>query len=215
MSSDEDRKEQRYTFAYRVEATLGTVGLVLCDIGDHGLHVRHATAIRLGTEAPLRLVVPGSTIALEIGAHVVWSRFGMPGTAEPYQSGLRVPEHENELRQALVKLRQLGAIRLDEKSLARKRAMLEEKARLRGVPKRTHTTVLTRLPDDVILLVKQARQRLQASPTEMVRWFNRAKFSLNATTGAQIHEREDVLAVWEYLERSIELPIIARALDER
>jgi len=171
--------------------------------------------VKLGTEALRKVVVPGSTIDLEIGAHVVWSRFANPGTAEPYRSGLRVQDLAGEFRIALSKLLQIGAIRPETQSLARKRAKLQQKAQASDLPKLTHTTPAMRLPDDVILLGKKVRHRLQGSPAAMVRWFNRAKYSLDGTTGAQIREREDVLAVWEYLERSIELPIIVRALDER
>ncbi|MGK2859786.1 MAG: hypothetical protein ACSLFQ_21525 [Thermoanaerobaculia bacterium] len=213
MSIDEDRSEQRFEILRRIEGNLGKVEFVLCDIGDHGMHVQHTVPIRLGTEAPVRFSVPEAQLSVLLTGFVVWSRFASPGDTRPYHSGVRVDDPEQILMRVVERLHSSRAVRLDERSMERKRKSLEERARSRHAP-RLRQIGAQRIPDDVILLVKQARQRLQGNPAEMVRWFNRAKFSLNEV-GGQIHERDDVLAVWEYLERSVELPIIARVLDER
>lgn len=213
MSIDEERSEQRFEILRRIEGNLGKVEVVFRDIGDHGMHVQHTLPIRLGTEAQLRFSVPDSDLSVLLTGLVVWSRFESPGDTRPYHSGVRVDDPEQVLRRVLDSLHASRGVRLDEESMARKKKSLEEKARARQAP-RLRQVGAQRIPDDVILLVKQARQRLQGNPAEMVRWFNRAKFSLNEV-GGQIHERDDVLAVWEYLERSVELSIIARVLDER
>lgn len=213
MSNEEDRAETRYTLLRRIEGALGKVDFVLCDIGDRGLLVQHASPIRLGTEAPMNFSVPDAGLSVHLRAIVVWSRFASPENTRPYRSGVRVNDPDGVLRQAIEKLRTARAIRLDEDSMARKKKALAEKVRARQAPRMRQTGHAPRIPDDVILLVKQVRQRLQANPSDLVRWFNRAKFSLN-DAGDQIHERDDVLAVWEYLERSVELSVISRVLDE-
>ncbi|MGZ5474839.1 MAG: hypothetical protein ACXWG4_12855, partial [Thermoanaerobaculia bacterium] len=68
-----------------------------------------------------------------------------------------------------------------------------------------------------LLLVQHARERLLADPDEAQKWYHRAKYAI--THGASnieiesIRNREEVLAVWEYLERSIDIQTISRAFD--
>ncbi len=214
MSGEEARSEHRYVTQRRIDGTLAKVDIVVCDIGDHGLHIQHSSPVRLGTEAPVRFAVPDANLSVQLNSFVVWSRFASAGDTRPYHSGVRVDDPTGVLQEAIEQLLAARAIRLDEASMARKATALEAKAQARSAPRMKQMSMVPRIPDDVILLVKQARLRLQANPTEMIRWFNRAKFSLN-DAGEQIHRRDDVLAVWEYLERSVELDIIARVLDDR
>ena len=106
-----------------------------------------------------------------------------------------------------------NAVRPDRASLEKKRKMLveKEKAKQHGGVKFMGQRM--RIPDDVILLVKQTRSRLADNPAEAVKWYNRAKFSLDQS-GVQIHAHDEVLAVWEYLERSVEIDIIMRIIEE-
>ena len=60
---------------------------------------------------------------------------------------------------------------------------------------------------DQILLIQQARERLRANPDEALKWYNRAN-SPGRRGRRRLDDppyREDVLAVWEYLERTIPL----------
>jgi hypothetical protein len=72
------------------------------------------------------------------------------------------------------------------------------------------------IPPDQVLLVQHARERLRANPVEALKWYNRAKFALsqggNPITDP-IPNREDVLAVWEYLERTIDLNTIVQVFE--
>jgi len=63
------------------------------------------------------------------------------------------------------------------------------------------------IPSDQILLVQHARERLRANPEEALKWYNRAKFALAEGGGNfdPMPNREEVLAVWEYLERTIDV----------
>jgi hypothetical protein len=67
--------------------------------------------------------------------------------------------------------------------------------------------------------IEQARAHLSASFDEALKWYNRARYSLaeeavqKAVLG--IRHKEDVLAVWEYLGRRIDIPTIARAFNRR
>ena len=57
-----------------------------------------------------------------------------------------------------------------------------------------------------------------ANPDEAKIWYDRARYSIVETgvaVAAEIRGREDVLAVWEYLERSLPLSTIAAAFDRK
>jgi hypothetical protein len=108
---------------------------------------------------------------------------------------------------------EMNLLRLDTQSLEKKRKVLAEKEKARQHLGFKIVGQKPRIPDDVILLVRQTRGRLQDNPAEAVKWYNRAKFSLDQS-GVQIHERDEVLAIWEYLERSVEIDIIARIIAE-
>ena len=212
MTVEEGRLEERYSFLRVIEGVFGSVDFALADIGEHGLHVQHLSAIKLGTEDTVSFAVTDAGVSVRLHGYVVWSRFADPKDTRPYHSGIRVDDPDGVLKSAIKTLLEYRTLRVDEESMARKRAMLEKRSQATKATRLKQTTQAPRIPDDVILLVKQTSLRLQANPAESVRWYNRAKYSLNEA-GEQIHARDDVLAVWEYLERSVELSIITRILN--
>ena len=117
------------------------------------------------------------------------------------------------MRPAIDRLVESSSIRLDNLSLEKKRKAMAEKEKARQQPGFKHVGQKPRITDDVILLVRQTRNRLKVNPAEAVKWYNRAKFSLDQS-GVQIHQRDEVLAIWEYLERSVEIDIISRIINE-
>lgn len=211
ISFEEDRQEQRFRFVRELDATLGRVPLVLCSIAESGLGVRHRTAIRIGTTASLHVSLPEPFIDLQVGAVVVWSRLASPGEAHPYHSGLRVPDPAGELERAVERLRAQALLLPDDAPIRRRRTdadALRPSAPL-PPPRPKHPP----LPPSVVRLVNEARTRLQASPTELARWRERGRVTL-LEMGEPLPDRDDVLAVWQYLDRSLELATIARLLEE-
>ena len=81
-------------------------------------------------------------------------------------------------------------------------------------PQRPHNVT-----DDVVLLVEEAREQLARSYEESLKWYQRARFSLSEESvqkeTQEIHHREDVLAVWEFLGRSVDIATIASVFDRR
>lgn len=216
MDIVESRQEERYTLTSRVDGNLAGTEVALIDLGLHGVQLKHASPIKLGFSGKLAFKVPGSEERFELPAHVVWSRLATKVTAtgeRPYYTGIRLDDPDGKMASVIGRLLNMSIARPDKDSIDRKKKVLEDRQRSRQQPGiKFFGARAPRVPDDVILLVRQTRQRLQANPAENVKWLNRAKFSFDEA-GVQIHHREDVLAVWEYLERSIELDIIARVLD--
>ena len=63
-----------------------------------------------------------------------------------------------------------------------------------------------------------ARERLATHPDEALKWYNRARYALDAEDSpiaSEIRHRHDVLAVWEYLERTLPLAKIVRVFEHK
>ena len=128
---------------------------------------------------------------------------------------MRLEDPEGRMEAIIRRLVDLSLASRNKDSIQLKVKALEERERSKRQPGiKFFGGQAPRIPDDVILLVRQTRQRLQANPEESVKWLNRAKYSLDAS-GSQVRLRDDVIAVWEYLERSVELDIIARILNTK
>ena len=72
---------------------------------------------------------------------------------------------------------------------------------------------------DQVLLIQHAREKLKENFDEAQKWYSRAYFALRDSRLGNAAELmrypEDVLAVWEYLERSVPLSTIKRVFDQR
>lgn len=216
MEVSDARSEDRYRVQLRLEASFGGTDVVLVDLGEHGAQVLHPVPLKLGAIARLTFMAPPSNQQVRVHGTVVWSRMSAKPDAagrRNYSSGIRIDDPDNSLPTLLPRMVEVNALRLDNLSLEKKRKVLLDKEKARQMPGLKMVGQRPRMPDDVILLVRQTRNRLQDNPAEAVKWYNRAKFSLDQS-GVQIHQRDEVLAIWEYLERSIEIEIIARIISE-
>lgn len=210
------RSEDRYLAQAAIDGTFGANEVVIVDVGEHGAQLRHPLPLKLGTVAKLTFTLPRSGAQVRVQGTIVWSRLATKPDAagrRDFFSGARIDDVEETMRQAIEQMLRSNAVRPDRSSLEKKRRMLleKEKAKQHGGVK--FMTQRMRIPDDVILLVRQTRARLADNPAEAVKWYNRAKFSLDQS-GVQIHARDEVLAIWEYLERSVEIDIIVRIIEE-
>lgn len=210
------RSEHRYAAQVTMGGTFGPTEVTIVDIGEHGAQVRHPTPVKLGAIARLAFALPTGNEQVRILATVVWSRIATkPDTTgrRDFFTGMRLDDNEGSVKAAIELMLSSNALRADRTSLERKRRMLAEKEKAKQQGGVKFTGQRTRIPDDVILLVRQTRSRLADNPAEAVKWYNRAKFSLDQS-GVQIHARDEVLMIWEYLERSVEIDIISRIIGE-
>jgi hypothetical protein len=212
------RRTKRFVIHPPIVGRFGATEITLFDFGERGIQAEHALPFKLGLTATLVFRIPDQTEALELPGTVVWSRLSKKPNAQGkylYRSGIAVEEKTELMGEALTKLVARAIARPDNLSLDRKRdAVREKRKRLGGhASLRTLHRAPAAIPTDQVLLVHQARERLRTHPDEAVKWYNRAKFDLNE--GERLPFREDILAVWEYLERSIDISIIARVFEEK
>jgi hypothetical protein len=195
------RTTDRYVPRRVISGIFNHVRFTILQISDSGMRIRHEEPLTPGDEARLTFALLNSTKPFPIRARVVWTSVAQRGDGPAYCiSGLRVIENADLLLEAVNALRDQGELEADRKL-----------SRSRG--NQTTPTALTGVSDDEVAAIIRAVRRFASDPIEASRWYTRAKFALSdesvrnaAPTRAR--DREEVLGVWEYLERSIDIKAI-------
>jgi hypothetical protein len=215
MDVSELRGTERYVFAEPVEGRFGSADVTLLNVSTRGAQVAHAQPIRLGTTA--RLWFKRGDVAVSVQALTIWSHLSKTPNEKGkylYSTGLRIEGQASDYETALQALLDRDVISPDPESLDKKRKKeLQKIADRNGRPIVKLLRPEIDIPPDTQLLIEHARKQLLADPNEAQRWYQRAKYAItqggvNIATDA-IRNREDVLAVWEYLERSVDISTIA------
>jgi hypothetical protein len=212
QSVRDHRGEDRFIAIEPLDGSFGAAAVTILNMAYQGVQIEHAQPLRLATRA--RLWFKRGEVAASAHGTVVWSHLSKKPDEKGkllYRSGIRIEEEMTPFRETIESLATNGLIRLDVESLENKRKRLEEMERDRASKPVVTMLRSPEIPADLALLIQQARERLRANPDESLKWYNRAKFSTADET--ILHHREDVLAVWEYLDRSVDLPTILRVID--
>src|ERR1051326_965407 len=213
---NELRSSDRFSAVEPLAGGFGAASVAILNLASRGVQIEHTQPLRLALDG--RLWFRRGDVAGSIHGRVVWSHLSK--TADPsgkllYHSGIHVPEEAGDLAGAIAALARHGVVQQDHDSLERKRATAEEKEQLRQTrPVVKFVRFGHDVAPDTALLTLQARDRLRANPAEAVKWYNRAKFSI-IDNGApvstdQLRHKEETLAVWEDLERTIDIATIER-----
>ena len=212
----ETRQSRRYVVHGLLTGYFGGVDVAIRDISETGMQVEHAAPLKPGLRARLGVYRAGTTIVFS--ASIVWCRLSTVANEQGkfvYRSGVRLDTSAAALLRDLVRERLIAE---DASSLEKKR----QKLAARAAPKDLYPAmkIITRapsIPADALLLVQQARSRLRSQPDEALRWYNRAKYAMaeHASELTDSAYREEIFAVWEYLERSLSLQTIALAFETK
>lgn len=217
----EQRQEERYQVVEALSGSFGAAAIRILDLSQQGMQIEHPQPLRLATRS--RLWFKRGDVALSVQGLVIWSRLSKTPNQEGkllYRSGIRLTGDSDEMTSAIQALSDRGVIQRDLESLDRKRKLIQQREDERAAPKTTVKLlrIESTVSPDETLLIQHARDRLMAHPDEARVWYDRARYSIVETgvaVAAEIRNREDVLAVWEYLERSLPLSTIARAFDQK
>jgi hypothetical protein len=217
MDTPELRNADRYVTREPVTGSFGAVAVSVVNVGEQGAQIRHNQALRLGTKS--RFWFRYHDLQVSVQAIVVWSHLAKHMSMDGrviYDSGLRIEDGLGEFTDVVRKLVAEGICQPDVEALDRKRKREQARHAIRfGRP----TVKPLRQPEvshDQRLLIEHARDRLSANPDEARKWFQRAKFALTEEHSAAMHDlphRENVLAVWEYLEHSVDIATIAKVFE--
>lgn len=214
------RERDRYVVTEKLVGSFGAAEVTLIDLAEQGMQIEHAQPLRLATKG--RLWFKRDDISVSLHAFVVWSKLSKTPNDQGkylYRSGLRIEEERADFLAAMGMLARHGVIRKDTESLDRKRRRHEQReVDKQKSPTMKRVAVESDISPDQVLLIEHARERLLANFDEAQKWYSRAYFALrDGRTGLSqemLRYPEDVLAVWEYLERSVPLATIKRVLDQ-
>ena len=207
----DSREAERFIADRPIEGRFGGTDVTILDLAESGLQIEHAEPLKIATKG--RVGFKLDEMAVTVPAIVIWSHLSQTPDARGrllYRSGIRLEADIELFARAINVLAGSGRIRRDVASLERKRKKLQK----REHEKQGRPIVLRQaqstpsIPPDQVLLVQHARDRLRDNPNEATKWYNRAKYSLAEGSFTNIPYREEVLAVWEYLERSIDVQTI-------
>jgi hypothetical protein len=147
-------------------------------------------------------------------AHVAWCAIK---SLEPtvYRAGLAIAEKSERMRLAIGQLCEAGRASLDTQSLALKLKII--RARARQLAPSFHALDANGVPAEQYLLIQGVREELRLNPEEAMHWYRRARLTINdpntRRTAPAIADHPDALAVWEYLDRSIDPSLIGRTFN--
>lgn len=204
---DEERKQrknQRVVPRYKPRRQLGgmfrQMRFSILQLSETGLRIRHDETVRPGDEARLTfsLVQPARTFALK--ARVVWTSIAQRGSGPSFCiSGLRATAGEEQLQEAIRILLTVREVEVEHEEPAAK------------------APSYSALPDDDVAAIIRTLRMLMSDPVEANRWYTRARFALadekiRAAAPVRARDREEALAVWEYLGRRVELQAVAGVL---
>ncbi|HUO83820.1 MAG TPA: hypothetical protein VM534_01785 [Thermoanaerobaculia bacterium] len=217
LNVEDLRAVRRFVIDPPVPAAFAGNNVLLFDFGEGGVQAEHEANFRPGLVAKLSIKLPNQSRTMLLHGRIVWSHLSDRTNAKGkflYRSGIRLEDERQVSREALELLLEACMVKPDTDSLEKKKSMLEDKARRKAAMQRQLRVLRQNrlIPTDQVLMVQQARERLRANPDEAMKWYNRAKYSL-PDGGKAFRNKDDVLAVWEYLDRSIELETIARIFE--
>jgi hypothetical protein len=202
------RHTPRYIPRRQIDGTFKRVRFSIVQISDTGLRIRHDEAILPGDDGKLSFALLNPPRSFVMQAHVVWTsmaRYGEDGDAF-WISGIRATQHGERLREALALLREAHQLEPERRAKPRVGVVPLPAGGVEGAS------------DEDIAAVINAANRFAANPTEAIRWYARAKFALTEphvrkNAPQRMRDREEVLGIWEYLDRRVDIPTISGVIS--
>ncbi len=211
---EELRATDRFYVAPAVEGYLGDVSVRIADLSKCGARIECDRPLQSGESTTLRFALPGTELEITAAARVVWCSVKAVGSGEPlYHAGLVIREKVDQLRLAIGQLCEIDRAVLDTHSLLLKLKVMRARARqLAGSQPPADTGGVA---PEQYLLVQGVREELRLNPEEAMHWYRRARITISdpatRTVAPLIADHPDALAVWEYLDRSVDPSIVGRA----
>ena len=192
----EHRRVMRYVPRRQIDGIVGDVKFTILQISANGLRIRHKDPLLPGTEAKLTFALLKAARSVVVRARVVWTSLARSGEERFSISGLRVIDHLDRMEFAVEAMRSAHELQPER----RERRRRDDDS----------ITALARASDDEIARITAAMQKFADDPVEASRWYSRGRFALSdenvrRTAPQKQSDREEVLGIWEYLDRQVDL----------
>ncbi len=209
---EELRSSDRFTVTPALEASWNDASVGIEDLSARGARIESPVPLEASHLGVLRFAVPNANLTVEVAGTVAWG--SMKAVDPPlYRAGLLIGEKPELMRLAIGQLCENGRAVLDAQSLALKLKII--RARARQLAPSFRAVEDSGIPVEQYLLIHCVREELRLNPEEAMHWYRRARFIIadpaTRKTAPAIADHPDALAVWEYLDRSVDASVIGRA----
>ncbi len=203
---EELRQSDRFLVEPALEASFGGRPAMIEDISAHGARIAVSELLSAGRSATFRV------LQVNVTGTVVWSAVKSVG-GQSFRAGLLINDRPELLRLVIGQLCDMNRATLDTRSLTLKLKIM--RARARQFAPSFHAIDASGLPAEQYLLIQGVREELRLNPEEALHWYRRARIVIadpaTRTIAPPIADHPDALAVWEYLDRSVDPTIVSRA----
>ena len=208
---EELRSSDRFQVHPAIEARWNNETVLLEDLCARGARIGSKALLPSGTSGVLRLSKP---VDIEVKSRVIWSSVKALDPLK-HRAGLTVDGKGDQMRLAIGSLSESGRATLDTRSLALKLKII--RARARQLAPSHRDVESSGVPAEQYILVQSVREELRLNPEEALHWYRRARLLIQnpdtKSSAPAIADHPDALAVWEYLDRSIDPSIIGRTFQ--
>jgi hypothetical protein len=186
------------------------------DLSTRGARIETPARFTGAARGTLRFSLPDISLEVAVDANVVWTSVKAIHSDDSmhHRAGLLINEKPDVLRLAIGHLCEIGRAALDTQSLPLKLKIL--RARARQLAPQFAEIEESGVPAEQFLLVQGVREELRLNPEEAMHWYRRARITIadpaTRTLAPAIADHPDAIAVWEYLDRTIDPTIIGRSL---
>jgi len=187
------------------------------NVSARGARISSSVELPAGTVGTFRYQLPDLPFEVSASSRVAWTRLRSIsfGDSRVFASGLIITEKPELMRLAIGHLCESGRASLDTHSLELKLKIIRARARQHALSLSGGDT--RGVPAEQTLLIRGVREELRVNPEEAAHWNRLARLTLKDGNAAAalvpIAGSIEAVAVWEFLNRSIDASIIARSLD--
>lgn len=214
---EELRSSERFLLKQTLPGTLDGRPVKIENISARGARIETADDLERDRSGKLSFNVGSTSLQVEATAKVVWTivKAISGSNMRTYRAGLYIADKADLMRLAIAHLAESNNAMLDTQSLALKLKIM--RARARQFAPNVKSMESLGIPAEQYLLIQGVREELRMNPEEAMHWYRRARMVINdpATRekAPQIASHPDALAVWEYLDRSVDPTIVGRAFE--
>jgi hypothetical protein len=214
---EELRSTDRFFLSPLMDGTFAGQKIRIENLSARGARIELPGDPLRGSSGMFRFLIPGSSMDVAVQAKVVWTALKAisGGVSLSYRAGLFINEKPELMRMAIGRLCELNRAALDTQSLRLKLKII--RARARQLAPKYREVESSGIPAEQYLLIQGVREELRLNPEEAMHWYRRARVVINdpsiRTNAPPIADHPDALAVWEYLDRSVDPSIVGRAFE--
>lgn len=214
---EELRSTDRFYLSPALSGTFDGQPVQIENVSARGARIEMLAEPLRGSVGALAFSVPQSEIALTVNGEVRWTSVkAITGsTTRSFRAGLFVNEKPELMRLAIGLLCEMNRAALDTQSLRLKLKIM--RARARQLAPQYADIEASGIPAEQYLLIQGVREELRLNPEEAMHYYRRARLIINdpqtRAAAPPIANHPDALAVWEYLDRSVDPSIVGRAFE--